>query len=156
MEAIVLSKRLKTTPAICTAMAYGYTASHERLLRAQTVHDSKFDQNLLMNHKIFEVNFDHPIVKDLFTRIRKNQKDPKAIDDARLLYDTALLAGGFLMSDTSNFTKRVFKMLGISYGIEDDVEEFEKDKQVFYPTVEDEFEHSHKFDNKIYLGKNKK
>jgi heat shock protein beta len=60
MEAMVLSKRLKTTPAICTAIAYGYTASHERLLRAQTVHDSKFDENLLMNHKIFELNFDHP------------------------------------------------------------------------------------------------
>jgi heat shock protein beta len=95
MEAMLLSKRLKTTPAICTAMAFGYTARHERLLRAQTVHDSKLDENLLMNHKIFEVNFDHPTVKELFARIRKNQKDAKAIDDARLLYDTALLAGVF-------------------------------------------------------------
>jgi hypothetical protein len=60
------------------------------------------------------------------------------------------------MSDTSNFTKRVFRMLGRSYRIEDHVEGFEKDKKVFYPTVEDEFEHAHKFDNKIYLGKSKK
>jgi heat shock protein beta len=152
MENMVLSKRLKKTPAICVAMGYGYTASHERLLRAQTVHDSKLDENLLMNHKVFEVNFDHPTVKNLLARIKTNQKDVMAMEDARLLYDTALLHGGFMMSDSLNFTKRVFRMLGRSYGIEKEVEEFENDNKVFYPTVEDAFEHEHKNDNKVYLG----
>jgi HSP90 family molecular chaperone len=155
METMVLSTRLKTTPAICTAMHYGYTASHERLLRAQTVHDSKLDENLLMNHKFFEINFDHPTVKNLLDRVHKSQKDKSAIEDARLLYDTALLTGGFTMSDTANFTRRVFRMLGRSYGIEADVEEFEKENQVFYPTVEDDFEHAHRLDHKIYLGKSR-
>jgi hypothetical protein len=44
-------------------------------------------------------------------------------------------------------------MLGRSYGIEKEVEEFETDNKVFYPTVEDAFEHEHKGDNKVYLGK---
>jgi HSP90 family molecular chaperone len=153
MENMVLSKRLKKTPAICVAMGYGYTASHERLLRAQTVHDSKLDENLIMNHKVFELNFDHPTVKDLFARIKRNQKDPMAMEDARLLYDTALLAGGFMMSDALNFTRRVFRMVGRSYGIESEVEEFENENKVFYPTVEDAFEHEHKNDNKVYLGR---
>lgn len=156
MENVILSKRLKITPAICTATAFGYTASHERLLRAQTVHDSKLDENLIMNHKILELNFDHPTVKDLFQRIRKNPKDSSSIDDARLLYDTALLAGGFQLSDSLNFTKRVFRMLGRTYGIEAEVEDFENENQVFYPTVEDEFEHTHKNDQKIFLGKDKR
>ena len=156
MENVILSKRLKVTPAICTATAFGYTASHERLLRAQTVHDSKLDENLIMNHKILELNFDHPTVKDLFQRIRKNPKDSSSIDDARLLYDTALLAGGFQLSDSLNFTKRVFRMLGRTYGIEAEVEDFENENQVFYPTVEDEFEHTHKNDQKIFLGKDKR
>jgi heat shock protein beta len=155
METMVLSTRLKTTPAICTAMHCGYTASHERLLRAQTVHDAKLDENLLMNHKVFEVNFDHPTVKNLLERIKRSQKDKSAIEDARLLYDTALLASGFTMSDTANFTKRVFRMLGRSYGLEADVEEFEAENKVFYPTVEDDFEHAHKFDHRIYLGKSR-
>jgi HSP90 family molecular chaperone len=153
MERMVLSTRLKTTPAISTAMPSGYTASHERLLRAQTVHDSKLDENLLMNREIFEINFDHPTVKNLLGRIKCSQKDKSTIEDARLLYDTALLTGGFTMADTANFTRRVFRMLGRSYGIEADVEKFEKENQVFYPTVEDDFEHAHRFDHKIYLGR---
>ena len=156
MENVVLSKRLKVTPAICTATGYGYTASHERLLRAQTVHDSKLDENLIMNHKILELNFDHPTVKNLFQRIKSNPKDSSSIDDARLLYDTALLAGGFQLSDSQNFTKRVFRMIGRPYGIEAEVEDFENENQVFYPTVEDEFEHAHKNDQKIYIGKDKR
>lgn len=156
MENMILTKRLKTTPAICSCTPFGYTASHERLLRAQTVHDSKLEENLVMNRKIFEVNFDHPTVKDLFERIKKNPKDISVIEDARLLYDTALLAGGFTLPDSFNFTKRVFRMIGRSYEIEDQVDEFEDENKVFYPTVEDEFEHEHKNDKKIYLGKNYK
>ncbi|KAH0794506.1 Hsp90 protein [Histomonas meleagridis] len=156
MENLILSKRLKTTPAVCTSTNYGYTASHERLLRAQTVHDSKLDENLLMNHKVLEVNFDHPTVKDLFERIKQNPKDKSVIEDARLLYDTALLAGGFTLSDSLNFTKRVFRMIGRSYDIEEKIDSFENENKVFYPTVEDEFEHEHKNDKKVYLGKNYK
>lgn len=156
MENMVLSTRLKTTPAICTSTAYGYTASHERLLRAQTVHDSKLDENLVMNHKVFEVNFDHPTVKDLFERIKKNPKDKSAQEDALLLYDTALLAGGFTISDSLNFTKRVFRMIGRNYGIEESINNFESENKVFHPEVEDEFEHQHKGQKVIHLGKNYK
>lgn len=156
MENMILSKRLKTTPAICSCTKYGYTASHERLLRAQTVHDSKLEEDLSSNRKILEVNFDHPTIKDLFERIQKNPKDNSAIEDARLLFDTALLAGGFTLPDSLNFTKRVFRMIGRSYDIESQVDEFEDENRVFYPTVEDDFEHAHKNDKKIYLGRNYK
>ena len=47
-------------------------------------------------------------------------------------------------------------MLGRTYGIEAEVEDFENENQVFYPTVEDEFEHTHKNDQKIFLGKDKR
>jgi hypothetical protein len=57
------------------------------------------------------------------------------------------------MSDTANFTKRVFRMLGRSYGLEAEVDEFEAENKVFYPTVEDDFEHAHEFDHKIHLGR---
>ena len=151
VDNIILSKRLHTTPAICIATGYGYTASHERLMRAQTVHDSKLDENLIMNHKILELNFEHPIIKDIFKRIRKNQKDPQVMEDVRLLFDNALLAGGFTLTDSTNFTKRVFKMIGHNYDIEQEINEFEVENKVHQPVVEDEFEHQHKGQKRIKL-----
>ncbi|OHS99536.1 Hsp90 protein [Tritrichomonas foetus] len=155
VDNVILSKRLHTTPAICISTAYGYTASHERLMRAQTVHDSKLDENLIMNHKILELNFEHPTIQDIFARIKKNQKDPEVIEDVRLLYDNALLAGGFTLTDSLNFTKRVFKMIGRSYGMDKEIAEFESENKVYTPIVEDEFEHAHKNDKRIKLVKPK-
>jgi len=42
------------------------------------------------------------------------------------------------------------------YGIEGAVNDFENENKVFYPTVEDEFEHAHKDDQKVFLGKDKR
>ncbi|KAK8870679.1 Heat shock protein HSP 90-beta [Tritrichomonas musculus] len=155
IDNVILSRRLHTTPAICISTSYGYTASHERLLRAQTVHDSKLDENLIMNHKILELNFDHPTIKDLLDRIKKNHKDPAVIEDARLIFDNALLAGGFQLTDSLNFTKRVFRMIGKSYDIDKEVADFEEENKVFTPEVEDEFEHQHKHQKRIKLVKPK-
>ena len=158
IDSVVLSNRLHTTPAICISTSYGYTASHERLLRAQTVHDSKLDENLIMNHKILELNFDHPTIKDLLERIKKDQLNIvfcTCIEDARLLFDNALLAGGFQLTDSLNFTKRVFRMIGKSYDIDKEVADFEEENKVFTPEVEDEFEHQHKNQKRIKLVKPK-
>lgn len=153
IDNVILSKRLHTTPAICISTPYGYTASHERLLRAQTVHDQKLDENLIMNRKILELNFDHPTVHNLLSRIKKDHRDPKVMEDARLLFDNALLAGGFQLTDSLNFTKRVFRMIGKSFGMESEIEQFETENKVFTPEVEDQFEHEHKGQKRIKLVK---
>jgi len=139
LEKISLSTRLKSTPAICTATNWGYTASHERLIRAQTVHDQRLTDNLLMNRKILELNPEHPTIMEMFERILKDQNDEYVKQDALLLYDTALLAGGFQIDGVLNFTKKVFKTLGVSHGLEEQINEFEAENSIFYTTIDDEF-----------------
>ena len=139
IEKIQLSNRLKSTPAICTATNWGYTASHERLIRAQTVYDQKLTDNLQMNKKILEMNPEHPTIIELFDRIKKNEKDPQLKEDAVLVYETALLAGGFTIDGVLNYTLKVFKMLARSNGVEQKAERFEEENRVYYTTMEDEF-----------------
>ena len=139
IDKIQLSNRLKSTPAICTATNWGYTASHERLIRAQTVYDQKLTDNLQMNKKILEMNPEHPTIIELFDRIKKNEKDPQLKEDAVLIYETALLAGGFTIDGVLNYTMKVFKMLGKANGVEKKAEQFEEENRVYYTTMEDEF-----------------
>ena len=158
IENVVLSKRLKTTPAICTATGYGYTASHERLMRAQMVQDAELADNLIMNRKTLELNFYHPTITDLINRIfayptLTNEQKAATVEDTRLLFDAALLAGGYTLGDPLNFTKRVFHMLGRSYDIEPAVSSFENENKVYYPKVEDEFDFEHKGQKFIKLGR---
>ncbi|KAK8878121.1 Heat shock protein HSP 90-beta [Tritrichomonas musculus] len=139
LDKIQLSNRLKSTPAIAAAPNWGYTASHERLIRAQTVYDQRLTDSILLNKKILELNPEHPTIKEMFRRIKENPKDENVKADAVLLFDTALLAGGFSVDGVLNYTKRVFRMLGKSRGLIDKVNEFEEKNAVYYTTIDDEF-----------------
>lgn len=139
LDKIQLSNRLKSTPAIASAPNWGYTASHERLIRAQTVYDQRLTDSILLNRKILELNPEHPTIKEMFRRIKENPKDENVKADAVLLFDTALLAGGFSVDGVLNYTKRVFKMLGKSRGLSETVDEFEEKNAVYYATIDDEF-----------------
>ena len=139
LDKIQLSNRLKSTPAIASAPNWGYTASHERLIRAQTVYDQKLTDSILLNKKVLELNPEHPTIKEMFKRIKENPDDPNIKDEAILLFDTALLAGGFSVDGISNYTKRVFKMLAKSRDLTDQVHEFEDNNAVYYTTIDDEF-----------------
>lgn len=139
LEKIKLSNRLKQTPAICTATNWGYTASHERLIRVQTVHDQRLTESIQMNKKILELNPDHPTVVEILQRVKSDPDNQELKDEALLLFDTAMIASGFTVDGIMNYTKRVFKNLGRSHGLLNKVEEFETENAVYYTTIDDEF-----------------
>jgi hypothetical protein len=139
LEKITLSTRLKSTPAIATCTNWGYTASHERLIRAQTVHDQRLTDSILLNRKVLELNPEHPVIIELFNRVKARPDDPDVREDALLLYDTAQIAGGFTIDGVLNYTKRIFKMLGRSHNLEGEIEGFEIENAIDYQTIDDEF-----------------
>jgi HSP90 family molecular chaperone len=108
LEKITMSARLKAFPAIATCTNWGYTASHERLIRAQTVHDQRLTDSILLNRKVLELNPEHPVIIELFNRVKRSPDDPAFREDALLLYDTALIAGGFTVDGVLNYTKWIF------------------------------------------------
>lgn len=139
IEKIALSTRLKSTPAICTCTNWGYTASQERLIRAQTVHDQRLTDSIAFNRKVLELNPEHPVIIEIFKRIKETPNDEELKEDARLLFDTAMVAGGFSVDGILNYTKRLFRMMSKTHKLEEQVQEFESENQVYYTTIDDEF-----------------
>ena len=155
LERITFSTRLKSTPAIATSTNWGYTASHERLIRAQTIHDQKLTDNILLNKKVLELNPEHPTVREMFKRIKSNPDDENLKEEATLLFDTALIAGGFTVDGVMNYTKRIFKMLGKSHDLLDKINEFEAENAIYYTTMEDELKANKKQKERITFKKDK-
>lgn len=140
IEKMELSTRLKSTPAICSATNWGFTASHERLIRAQTVHDQKLTDNLQLNKKILELNPLHPLIQEIFNRIKNDpeHQDEELKTNIKLIYDTALIAGGFNVDGSLNYTKAIFSLFSRAHNIRDKVASFEIENKVYYKTSEED------------------
>ncbi|CAB1121234.1 HSP90 [Ectocarpus sp. CCAP 1310/34] len=65
---VSVSQRVEGTPAIIVSAAYGYSANMERIMKAQTLADSK-QMGLLGGHRSMEINPRHPIVHELNKKV---------------------------------------------------------------------------------------
>merc|ERR1719192_2274815 len=93
---ITLSNRLENTPMIIPTGKYGQTANMERISAGQA-----FGRGSQKATKILEINFRHPVIKALKTKIEaleEDAKDQELIDYAQMLYDVALVNSGFTIS----------------------------------------------------------
>ncbi|CAN0000569.1 unnamed protein product [Ectocarpus sp. 8 AP-2014] len=108
---VSVSQRVEGTPAIIVSAAYGYSANMERIMKAQTLADSK-QMGLLGGHRSMEINPRHPIVHELNKKIEEDPESEETTDLSWLLYETALTASGFQarrlpVEDTEAFANRV-------------------------------------------------
>ncbi len=89
VKEVRISHRLEGSPACLVAPDGGLTSSMEKLMRVMQKDDT-------IPQKIFEVNRDHPILRNLL-RIHKNDsKDPLLKEMVEALFDTSLLLDGYL------------------------------------------------------------
>ncbi len=95
-----VSTRLTSSPACLVADAYDMSANLERMLKAagQKVGSAK---------PIFEVNPDHPLVRQL----TQESNDNRFGDWTNILFDQALLAEGGQLEDPAAFVNRLNNML---------------------------------------------
>lgn len=103
---VTVSQRVEGSPAVIVSAAYGYSANMERIMKAQTLSDSK-QMGLLSGHRSMEINPRHPIVHELNKKIEEDPDSEATKDLAWLLYETALTASGFQVEDTEAFANRV-------------------------------------------------
>jgi len=65
---------------------------------------------MMMSKKTLEINPDHPLIKNVLSRvklIKKDERDEIAEDLASLMHDMALLNSGFAMDDPTDFSIRM-------------------------------------------------
>ena len=67
--------------------------------------------------KTLELNARHPLVKKLKERYDEDSEDETTKDIANMLYETATLRSGFILSDTLSFAERIERMMRLSMDI---------------------------------------
>lgn len=109
IEKVTITNRLTDTPAVVVASKFGWSANMERIMKAQALGDSQAAE-YMKGRRILEINPKHSIIKTLANEVSK--KNEEAIkDQVSLLYDTAMLTGGYPIESTKAFADRIYSIM---------------------------------------------
>ena len=84
-------------------------------MRAQTLGDAKSAEDM-RGRRSLEVNAEHPVVTALAARVAAGDADGGAKAGLELLYDAALITGGFPVESPKDFAGRIYAMVGAAVG----------------------------------------
>merc|ERR1711982_287983 len=111
--------------------AYGMSPTMQRYMKAQTVATTgaamggQFDEQY--NQAILEINPDNVIIQDLQRMVAED--DPAKENFGMLLYDVAAMSSGYDLEDTSDFSKRVMRLMNPKAVQDDEIETEEKKEE---------------------------
>ncbi|MQL88353.1 hypothetical protein Taro_020920 [Colocasia esculenta] len=113
VASVQISIRLSTSPCVLVSGKFGWSANMERLMKAQTIGDTT-SLDFMRSRRVFEINPEHPIIKDLNVACRTCPDDPEAQRAIDLLYDTALISSGFSPDNPSELGGKIYEMMGMA------------------------------------------
>jgi len=124
VEKVLISNRLVSSPCCIVTSQYGWSATMERIMKAQALRDTS-TMGYMAAKKHLEINPDHSIIKTLKSKVDQDKNDKSVKDLVTLLYETSLLASGFALELPQQHADRIFRMIKLGLGIdeEDIVEE---------------------------------
>lgn len=116
-------------------------ANMERIMKAQALRDAS-TMGYMAAKKHLEINPDHPIMENLRQKAEADKHDKSVKDLVMLLFETALLSSGFALEDPQVHASRIYRMIKLGLGFDDDdtpnVEDEKMDTEV--PPLEDDTE----------------
>ncbi|XP_051161678.1 heat shock protein 83-like [Leptopilina boulardi] len=119
VEKVVVSNRLVDSPCCIVTSQYGWTANMERIMKAQALRDTS-TMGYMAAKKHLEINPDHPIMGNLRQKVEADKNDKSVKDLVMLLFETALLSSGFALEDPQVHSSRIYRMIKLGLGLEDD------------------------------------
>jgi len=119
VEKVVVSNRLVQSPCCIVTSQYGWTANMERIMKAQALRDTS-TMGYMAAKKHLEINPDHPILDNLRIKADADRNDKSVKDLVMLLFETALLCSGFSLEDPQNHSSRIYRMIKLGLGIDED------------------------------------
>ena len=120
VEKVIVSNRLADSPCCLVTSEYGWSASMERIMKAQALRNNAF--GMMTAKKTMEINPDNSIIKSLHDKVKVNRNDATVKDLIWLLFDTSLLTSGFSLEEPTTFANRIHKLIKLGLGDEDDDE----------------------------------
>merc|ERR1739846_53644 len=121
VEKVVVSNRLVSSPCCIVTAQYGWSANMERIMKAQTLRDTS-TLGYMAAKKQLEINPEHPIMETLRKKADADKNDKSVKDLCMLLYETSLLASGFGLEDPQVHAGRIYRMVKLGLGLDEDVE----------------------------------
>merc|ERR1711976_910530 len=119
VEKVTVSNRLVESPCCIVTSQYGWTANMERIMKAQALRDTS-TMGYMAAKKHLEINPEHSIVTNLKTKADADKNDKSVKDLVNLLYETSLLSSGFSLDDPQIHANRIFMMIKLGLGIDED------------------------------------
>lgn len=119
VEKVVVSNRLVDSPCCIVTSQYGWTANMERIMKAQALRDTS-TMGYMAAKKHLEINPDHPIMETLRQKAEADKHDKSVKDLVMLLFETALLSSGFALEDPQVHASRIYRMIKLGLGFDDD------------------------------------
>lgn len=128
LEKVYISNRLTDTPCCIVTGQFGWSANMERIMKSQALRDDN-SMDYMMAKKSLEINPEHPIMKNIKSRIG-NEKDMANVGNlVELMYNSALLSSGFTLEDPTLFSNTINQMVmvGLNIDYEDQDQESSSD-----------------------------
>merc|ERR1711902_466169 len=69
-----------------------------------------------------EINPYHPVMRHLKDKTKDSPDDESLINIAKLLYDSSIMASGFNVAETSDFSKRIYQIVAKGLGVDPNAE----------------------------------
>ncbi|CAN6167328.1 unnamed protein product [Urochloa humidicola] len=112
---VQISKRLSSSPCVLVSGKFGWSANMERLMKAQTLGDTS-SLEFMRGRRIFEINPDHPIVKDLSAACKNEPESTEAKRAVELLYEAALISSGYTPESPAELGGKIYEMMTMALG----------------------------------------
>ncbi|CAB1339972.1 unnamed protein product [Coregonus sp. 'balchen'] len=119
IEKVSVSNRLVSSPCCIVTSTYGWTANMERIMKSQALRDNS-TMGYMTAKKHLEINPTHPIVETLREKAEADKNDKAVKDLVILLFETALMSSGFTLDDPQTHANRIYRMIKLGLGIDDD------------------------------------
>ncbi|CAI0383856.1 unnamed protein product, partial [Linum tenue] len=113
VASVQISNRLSTSPCVLVSGKFGWSANMERLMKSQTMGDTS-SLEFMRGRRVFEINPEHPIIRNLNAACSGNPDDEDALRAIDLLYDTALVSSGFTPENPAQLGSKIYEMMNMA------------------------------------------